>query len=66
MVDITKDAEHIKESTLEPQFDENLKTTYPTAKEELIHLLNRYMLKNSKVMLCVDVVLCLTKRQLRP
>jgi len=36
MADITKDVEHIEETALEPQLDEKLKTTYPTAEEELI------------------------------
>jgi len=40
MVDITKDAEHVKKTAPEPQFDENLKTTYPTTEEELIDFLN--------------------------
>jgi len=52
MVGITKDAEHIKETTREPQFNVKLKTTYPTAEEELIDFLNRCRLKNSEVMLC--------------
>jgi len=52
MVDITKDAEHVEEIALEPQFYEKLKTTYPTAEEELIDFLNRCKLKNSEVMLC--------------
>ena len=52
MVDITKDAEHVEEATPEPQFDEKLKTTYPTAEEELIDFLNRCRLKNSEIMLC--------------
>jgi len=52
MVDITKDAEYVEETALEPQFDEKLKTSYPTAEEELIYFLNRCKLKNSEVMLC--------------
>jgi len=52
MVGIIKDAEHVKETSPEPQFDEKLKTTYPTAEEELIDFLNRGKLKNSKVVLC--------------
>ena len=52
MVDIIKDAEHIEETTLEPQFDEKLKTACPTAEEELIVFQNRCRLKNSEVMLC--------------
>ena len=52
MVDITKDAEHVEETALETQFDEKLKTTYPTAEEELIDFLSRCKLKNSEVMLC--------------
>ena len=31
MVDITKDAKHVEDTTQEPQFDEKLKTSYPTA-----------------------------------
>lgn len=52
MVDITKDAKHVEEIAPEPQFDEKIKTTYPTAEEELIDFLNRCKLKNSEVMLC--------------
>jgi hypothetical protein len=52
IVDITKDAEYIKETVLEPQLDENLNTTYPTAEEELIDFLNRCKLKNFEEMLC--------------
>jgi len=52
MMDITKDAEHVEETASEPQFDEKLKTAYPTAEEELIGFLNRCKLKNSEVMLC--------------
>jgi len=52
MVDVKKDAEYVEETVTEPQFDEKLKTTYPTAKEELIDFLNRFKLKNSEVMLC--------------
>jgi len=33
MVDITKDAEYVEETTPEPQFDEKLKAAYPTSKE---------------------------------
>jgi hypothetical protein len=40
MVDITKDAKHVEETTPESQFDEKLKTTYPTTEEELIDFLN--------------------------
>jgi len=53
MVDITKHAEHVEEIALEPQFDEKLRTAYPTAEEELINFLNRCKLKNSEVMLCL-------------
>ncbi|KEH38130.1 hypothetical protein MTR_2g461810 [Medicago truncatula] len=52
MVDITKDAEHVKEIAPKPQFDEKLNTTYPTTEEELIDFLIRCKLKNSEVMLC--------------
>jgi len=52
MVDITKDAEYVEETTPEPQFDAKLKTAYHTAEEEFIDFLNRCKLKNSKVMLC--------------
>ena len=52
MVDITKDAEHVKEFAPHTQFDEKLKTTYPTTEEELIDFLNRCRLKNFEVMLC--------------
>jgi hypothetical protein len=52
MVDITKDAGYVEETTLEPQFDEKFKATYPTAEEEQIDFLNRCRLKNSEVMLC--------------
>ena len=52
MVDITKDAEYVEETALEPQFDEKLKTTYSTAEEELIDFLNRCKLKNYGVMFC--------------
>ena len=52
MVDITKDAEHVEETTLEPLFNEKLKAAHPTTKEELIDFLNRCRLKNSEVMLC--------------
>jgi len=52
MVDITKDAEDVEETTLEPRFDEKLKETYPTTKKELIDFLHQCKLKNSKVMLC--------------
>ena len=52
MVDIRKDAEYVEETVTEPQFDEKLKTAYPTAEEELINFLNRCKLKNSEVMLC--------------
>lgn len=34
MVDITKDVEHVEETTPELQFDDKLKTTYPTDEEE--------------------------------
>ena len=40
MVEITKDAKYVEETTLEPQFDAKLKTTYPTTEEELIDFLN--------------------------
>ena len=53
MVDITKEAEHVEETAPEPQFDEKLKTAYPTAEEELIEFLNRCKLKNFEVMLCL-------------
>ena len=52
MVDITKDAEYVEETTPEPQFDAKLKTAYHTAEEEFIDFLNRCKLKNSKVILC--------------
>jgi len=52
MVDITKDADYVEETTPKPQFDEKLKATYPTFEEELINFLNRCKLKNSEVMLC--------------
>jgi len=51
MVDITEDAKHVEETVPEPQFDEKLKTAYPTAEEVLIDFLNRCKLKNSEVML---------------
>ncbi|KEH17010.1 hypothetical protein MTR_0054s0250 [Medicago truncatula] len=38
--------------SVEAEFDEKIKTTYPTAEEELIDFLNRCKLKNSEVMLC--------------
>jgi len=52
MVDITKYAGHVEQIALEPQFDEKLKTAYPTSEEELIDFLNRCKLKNYEVMLC--------------
>jgi hypothetical protein len=52
MVNITKDAGYIEETTLEPQFDEKSKAAYPTTEEELIDFLNRCRLKNYEVMLC--------------
>jgi len=52
MVNITKDVEHVEESTPKPRSDEKLKTAYPTAEEKLIDFLNRCKLKNSEVMLC--------------
>ena len=52
MVDITKDAKDVEETAPEPQFDEKLKTTYPTAEEDLIDFLNRCKLESSEVMLC--------------
>jgi len=39
MVDITKDAEHVEETALEPQFDEKLKTAY-----QIMVMLNIYIL----------------------
>jgi len=50
-VDITKEAEYVDEIAPEPQFDEKLKTAYPTSGEELIDFINRCKLKNSEVML---------------
>ena len=52
MVVIMKDAEYVEETAPKSQFDEKLKTTYPTAEEELIDFLNRCKLRSSKVMLC--------------
>jgi len=52
MVDITKDAGDVEETTPEPQFDEKLKAAYPTTEEELIDFLNRCRLKNFEVMFC--------------
>ena len=52
MVVIMKDAEYVEETAPKSQFDEKLKTTYPTAEEELIDFLNRCKLRSSEVMLC--------------
>jgi len=52
MMDITKNAELVKEIAPESQFDEKSKTAYASTEEELIDFLNRCRLKNFVVMLC--------------
>jgi hypothetical protein len=47
MVDVRKDAEYVEEIVPDPQFEEKLKTAYPTAEEDMIDFLNRCKLKNS-------------------